>query len=61
MKKYSNISPFIMMLVPVFLVIAVFFFTTGTEIPVEKYQASTSFRMPSLNGSPFTVLVKAIF
>lgn len=62
MKKISNtVSPFIMMLVPVFLIIAVFFTTNEIEIPIEKYQASATFRMPALDASPVIVLVRSIF
>jgi hypothetical protein len=61
MKKLTNfVSPFIMMLVPVFLLIGVLFTMNDVEIPAEKYQASNTFRMPSLTLSPLKV-VKSIF
>ncbi len=61
MKKSSNfVSPFILMLVPVFLVLGVLFVVNDSEIPAEKYQASHSFRMPSLTVSSLN-LVKALF
>jgi hypothetical protein len=61
MKKLSNfVSPFILMLVPVFLVIAVLFTVNDSEIPANKYQASHSFRMPALTVSTLKIM-NAVF
>jgi len=49
MKKLINItSPFILMLVPVFLIIGLLMLNRNTEIPAEKFKASTSFQVPTL-------------
>ncbi|HXI00462.1 MAG TPA: hypothetical protein VNI52_09330 [Sphingobacteriaceae bacterium] len=56
MKKLTNlISPFIMMLVPVFLVIGLLILNRGTEMPAKKIEAGTSFQAPS-----FKVMVRSI-
>lgn len=57
MKTFTNIaSPFILMLVPVFLIIGLLMLNRDTEIPAEKFKASTSFQIPA-----FRMTVQSIF
>ncbi len=57
MKKLTNIaSPFILMLVPVFMMIGLLIFNRDIEIPAEKAAASISFQLPALN-----VAIKSVF
>ncbi|WP_155975673.1 hypothetical protein [Daejeonella oryzae] len=57
MKKLTNsVSPFIMLLVPIFLMIGVLVLNLEKEIPAEKHQASISLQVPS-----FKLLIRNIF
>lgn len=57
MKKFTNLtSPFIMMLIPVFLVIGLLIINRNIEIPDDKMEASISFQVPS-----FKVMVQSVF
>lgn len=57
MKNFANnASPFLLMLVPVFLIIGLLMLNRDTEIPAEKYKASTSFQMPA-----FRMTLQSIF
>jgi hypothetical protein len=57
MKKLTDlVSPFIMLLIPVFLIIALLIINQNLEIPAEKLKASASFQIPS-----FKVLVYSVF
>ncbi|HEY0666816.1 MAG TPA: hypothetical protein VGD22_01490 [Sphingobacteriaceae bacterium] len=47
-KLIKNASPFILMLVPVFLIIGLLILNRNTEIPAEKFKASTTFQVPTL-------------
>ncbi len=56
MKKFKNrISPFIMLLLPVFILIGLFAFNFDNEISTEKQHAILKFKAPSLE-----MIVKAI-
>ncbi|WP_423147567.1 hypothetical protein [Rubrolithibacter danxiaensis] len=55
-KQLNSVSPFIILLIPIFLGMALIFVNSDNTIPKEKYNASTSFRLPTLK-----VAVKAIF
>jgi hypothetical protein len=56
MKKFKNrISPFIMLLFPVFILIGLFAFNFDNEISTEKQHAILKFQAPSLE-----MIVKAI-
>jgi hypothetical protein len=56
MKKLKNcISPFIILLIPVFILIGLLALNMNNEIPIEKQQASLKFQVPSLE-----MIVKAI-
>jgi hypothetical protein len=49
MKKLTNcISPFIMLLVPLFLLIGILALSVNNEIPVEKQNASLKLQVPSV-------------
>ncbi len=49
MKKLSNcISPFIMLLVPLFLLIGILLLSINNQIPVEKQNASLKLQVPSV-------------
>jgi len=49
MKKiFQTVSPFSLLLIPVFLFSIFTALKTNVEIPAEKYEASVSFQMPSL-------------
>ena len=51
MKKLTNcISPFIMLLVPLFLLIGVLVMNVNNKIPVEKQSASIKLQVPSLKS-----------
>jgi hypothetical protein len=57
MKKLLNsVSPFIMLLIPLFFGIAIMFWNSNTEISSEKFRASYSFQVPTLKG-----VIKAFF
>jgi hypothetical protein len=57
MKKLTNsVSPFIMLLVPMFLIVGLLLINLEKEIPAEKYKASLKLQVPS-----FTELVQNIF
>ena len=57
MKKLITIaSPFILMLIPVFVMIGLLMLNRDTEIPAEKFKASTSFQVPT-----FKVTLQSIF
>lgn len=47
MKKLTNcISPFIMLLVPLFLLIGILLLSINNQIPVEKQNASLKLQVP---------------
>ncbi|SKB67822.1 hypothetical protein [Daejeonella lutea] len=49
MKKLTNItSPFIMLLVPLFLLIGILALNVNNEIPVAKQQASIGLQVPTI-------------
>jgi hypothetical protein len=49
MKKLKNcISPFIMLLLPLFLLIGILALSIDNEIPVEKQNASLKLQVPSV-------------
>lgn len=49
MKKLSNcISPFIILLVPLFLLIGILLLSINNQIPVEKQNASLKLQVPSV-------------
>jgi len=49
MKKFTNcISPFIMLLVPLFLLIGILLLSINNEIPVEKQNASLKLQVTSV-------------
>ena len=51
MKKFSNtLSPFIMLLVPLFLLIGLLALNVNNEIPAEKLKASIKLQMPTLKS-----------
>ena len=51
MKKLTNIvSPFIMLLVPLFLLIGVLAMNIDKEIPAHKERASVNLQMPTLKS-----------
>jgi hypothetical protein len=51
MKKLTNsVSPFIMLLVPVFLLIGVLAMHVNNEIPVQKQRASLNLQVPTLKN-----------
>lgn len=56
MKSFKNcVSPFIMLLIPVFLLIGIFAFNFNNEISTEKQHAFLKFQVPSLE-----MIVKAV-
>ncbi len=51
MKKLTNcVSPFIMLLFPLFLLVGFLAMNVNKEIPAERQKASISFQVPSLKG-----------
>ena len=51
MKKFSNtLSPFIMLLVPLFLLIGLLALNVNNEIPADKLKASIKLQMPTLKS-----------
>jgi len=51
MKKLTNcVSPFIMLLVPLFLLIGLLAINVHNEIPVEKQSAGLKLQVPSLKN-----------
>lgn len=49
MKKLNNtVSPFLMLLVPLFLLIGVLAFNLNNEIPASKQRASIKLEVPAL-------------
>ena len=57
MKKLINcVSPFIMLLVPLFLLIGLLVSNLNNEIPVEKQRAVLKLQLPSLKSLVSTVL-----
>ncbi|SDM83074.1 hypothetical protein SAMN05421813_1255 [Daejeonella rubra] len=49
MKKLTNcISPFIMLLVPLFFLIGILALSVNNEIPAEKQNASLKLQVPSI-------------
>ncbi|MEJ7691370.1 hypothetical protein [Daejeonella sp.] len=57
MKKLTNIaSPFIMLLVPLFLLIGLLAMNVNNEIPAEKQRASISLQVPALKSFIQTAL-----
>lgn len=51
MKKLTNIvSPFIMLLVPLFLLIGVLAMNVNNEMPAEKQRASIGLQVPTLKS-----------
>jgi hypothetical protein len=56
MKKLKNcISPFIMLLLPLFLLIGILALSVNNEIPVEKQNASLKLQVPSVK-----TIIKAV-
>jgi len=59
MKKLTNcVSPFIMLLVPLFLLIGLLVTNLDNEIPLEKQNAVLKLQVPSLKNLVSTVLKK---
>ena len=57
MKKLTNcVSPFIMLLVPLFLLIGLLVSNLNNEIPVEKQRAGLKLQVPALKSLVSTVL-----
>lgn len=57
MKKLTNcVSPFIMLLVPLFLLIGLLVTNLNNEIPVEKQNAVLKLQVPSLKSLASAVL-----
>jgi len=57
MKKLTNcVSPFIMLLVPLFLLIGLLVSNLNNEIPAEKQRAGLKLQVPSLKSLVSTVL-----
>ena len=57
MKKLTNsISPFLLLLVPLFLIVGLLLINLEKEIPAEKYNASLNLQVPS-----FEALIQNIF
>lgn len=52
----GNISPFILVLIPVMLGLVYLASTTRIEIPTEKYSASIHFQMPT-----YQTVVKVVY
>ena len=51
MKKFTNtLSPFIMLLVPLFLLIGLLALNVNNEIPADKQKASIKLQMPTLKS-----------
>lgn len=51
MKKFTNtLSPFIMLLVPLFLLIGLLALNVNNEIPADKLKASIKLQMPTLKS-----------
>ena len=51
MKKLTNsVSPFIMLLVPVFILMAVVATNVNNEIPADKQQSSVKLQVPTLKN-----------
>ncbi len=51
MKKLTNIaSPFIMLLVPLFLLIGVLAMNVNNDMPIEKQKASVGLQVPTLKS-----------
>lgn len=51
MKKFTNtLSPFIMLLVPLFLLIGLLALNVNNEIPADKLKASLKLQMPTLKS-----------
>jgi len=56
MKKLTNcVSPFIMLLVPLFLLIGLLVTNLDNEIPLEKQNAGLKLQVPSLKNLVSTV------
>ncbi|WP_306550431.1 hypothetical protein [Daejeonella sp.] len=56
MKKLTNcISPFIMLLVPLFLLIGILLLSVKNEIPIEKQNAGLKLQVPSVK-----TIIKAV-
>lgn len=56
MKKLTNsVSPFIMLLIPLFLLVGLLAINANSEIPAEKQKASIHLQIPSVKA-----LVKAV-
>ncbi|MGB4773586.1 MAG: hypothetical protein WBP45_00300 [Daejeonella sp.] len=57
MKKLTNsVSPFIMLLIPLFLIIGICIFNIDNQIPAEKYEASINLQVPT-----FKVMIQSLF
>lgn len=57
MKKLNtSVSPFIMLLLPMFLIIGLLIVNVDTEIPTEKFNASLNLQVPS-----FKAMVQCLF
>ena len=51
MKKFNNtLSPFIMLLVPLFLLIGLLALSVNNEIPANKLKASIKLQVPTLKS-----------
>ena len=57
MKKLTNsVSPFLLLLLPLFLIVGLLLINLEKEIPAEKYNASLNLQVPS-----FEALIQNIF
>ncbi|MDB5013608.1 MAG: hypothetical protein JWQ25_1810 [Daejeonella sp.] len=57
MKKLSNnASPFLMLLIPLFIVVGLLILNINNEIPAENYHAGLSLQVPA-----FKELIQSIF
>ncbi len=51
MKKFNNtLSPFIMLLVPLFLLLGLLALNVNNEIPADKLKANTNLQVPTIKS-----------
>ncbi|MXV51613.1 hypothetical protein GS399_11580 [Pedobacter sp. HMF7647] len=55
-KAISTLSPFIMLLIPVFVCVGLVLLNDHTSIPAEGYNAKLTFHLPAINE-----LIKTMF
>jgi len=59
-KLIQHVSPFSLLLIPVFIFAAVIWLRAGSGMPDEKYRASVSFQVPALKSVFETVFFSFI-